>query len=730
VSSVPRHLPHRATLGLVLAALVLGQLALPTTVSADNGSVSTASTTYVLNPKGARLDVTIDVTVKNTSPDTVRYVPCTQYELRAGIGYVPVQGTCPQRTQYYFNQSFVVIEDGATNVKVSADRGSASIRRVDNGDGWDQFRIDHSAIYYGQTRKLHVTYRLPGGKPRSDSWTRIGAAFASFCMATNGIDGGRASVIVPAGYDFEVDAHGGSFKSTTNDGRTTYTTGLLDAPHEFWACFTGDNPDGYATSQFTSPSGRRIELQAWPEDSTWNDEIRTSIDAILTELEGLVGRGLPGSGTIVIREVSSAELGAYAGVFDWSEGIARVGEDSGQVGIVAHELSHAWFNGELFDTTWLSEGYAEWAEAVVADEACEDPGRYPGDGSPKISAWVFAGPKSNEQELDVITYQYAAACQVVSTMAERIGNERMREVLDALFERELVYLDGTAPQSDHAGLATWRDWLDAVDEVGLLPAGEADLDFAQDLILRYGVTTDRDTLDKRAAARAAYHELADEVDEWTLPEAVRRPMGRWRFGDATASMDALSGAYAYARDVEEALPEIDPFDGPVREMVETAKVTSDLEAAEARAGEQLDSAEEVAAAKAALAAPQDLLGQIGLIGTDLQPALTSAIAAVETIDTAEAHTSAELIQQTLRDAPQLGLTRVAVIVGVVLAIVLLVILVAVVVRRRRSRVRLASAGAMAAAAALPVIEAVPAVGVADGAPDALPAPPSPAEPGG
>jgi len=181
-------------------------------------------------------------------------------------------------------------------------------------------------------------------------------------MATNGIDGGRASVIVPTGYDFEVDAHGGTFKSTTKDGTTTYTTGLLDTPHEFWACFTGDNPAGYATSQFTSPSGRRIELQAWPEDSTWNDEIRTSIDAILTELEGLVGRGLPGSGTIVIREVSSAELGAYAGVFDWSEGIARVGEDSGEVGIVAHELSHAWFNGELFDTTWLSEGYAEWAE--------------------------------------------------------------------------------------------------------------------------------------------------------------------------------------------------------------------------------------------------------------------------------------------------------------------------------------------------------------------------------
>jgi hypothetical protein len=78
----------------------------------------------------------------------------------------------------------------------------------------------------------------------------------------------------------------------------------------------------------------------------------------------------------------------------------------------------------------------------------------------------------------------------------------------------------------------WRQWLDIVDEVGLVPAGVEDLTFAEDLLVETGVIR-RSAVKGRAAARAAYHELQALAPSGVTPVLVRRDLDTWEFDDAT-----------------------------------------------------------------------------------------------------------------------------------------------------------------------------------------------------
>ena len=271
----------------ILAALVLSslQFTAPAPAAAAGGRTDSASTTYTLDPEAARLDVEIDLTVENSSSPDIDF-------------------------------TVVWLEDTATAVKVVADRGATTMSLLASAYGYAQYQLFFSPISAGQERHLAITYRVPGGAPRSESLTRLGRAFVSFCVVSNGIDEGTARLVVPSGYDLEVDAHNGDFEASTGAGTTTYETPALEDPFNFWACAFGDNPDAYVTTSLESPTGRTIELQSWPEDPTWQDQMEEQIAGALGRLEELVGQALPGDGPIIVREVSSVELGPYAGTFD------------------------------------------------------------------------------------------------------------------------------------------------------------------------------------------------------------------------------------------------------------------------------------------------------------------------------------------------------------------------------------------------------------------------------
>ena len=596
LSRRPRQALRAARAVAIVALIGLQGLALaaPTPAAAVDGSTDTAVTTYTMNPAAGRLDVEIDVTVTNSKPSVTTYVPCFKYVYDPYYGWYLAPSTCPQTTRFYINATYAFLEVGAKAIKVTADHGAASAKLFKSGAVFNEFKFSFQNVFNGQKRILKITYQVPGGAPRSDSDTRIGQASASFCVIANGYDSGSTRVVAPSSFDLTVDAHGGTLDSTTAKGVTTFQTGPITSPGDFWACISGDNPAGYAKSFFTSPSGRPIELQAWPEDPTWSANVQGEIRGDLTKLEALIGRGLPGTGTVVIREVSSGELGAYAGTFDPKVGIARVSEDL-ETGTVAHELSHTWFNDALFSGRWLSEGSAGWAESTITGVKCADPGPYPGPGAERLYIWTFAGPKATQAELDAVDYEYKASCYLVSAVVARIDKARLTAVFDALLDHKLAYRSGTVVLDGKAEAEDLHQWLDAMDELGLVPSAVADLDFAQSLVIRFGAGPTVGSLVDRSAARAMYHKLVPAIGTWVVPEAILRSLAEWRFANATDEMKAETAAFAAATAADAALHEADPLDGPVKDAVAAAKTQADLDAAVAKAIDQQAAAEAMGA---------------------------------------------------------------------------------------------------------------------------------------
>src|SRR6185369_3503328 len=99
---------------------------------------------------------------------------------------------------YFFDAEYIWIEHQATSVKATADSGSTSITRVKRQQYYDEYKIHFSkSVFYGSTRKLHVTYQIPTGAPRSASPIRVGKAYADFCVVTTGLDGASTTVKVP-----------------------------------------------------------------------------------------------------------------------------------------------------------------------------------------------------------------------------------------------------------------------------------------------------------------------------------------------------------------------------------------------------------------------------------------------------------------------------------------------------------------------------------------------------
>jgi len=693
--------PLRAGLTSLAAFVLLAGLSLatPSATLASDGFVEKATTTYVVNPDKDRLDVTIDLSFKNTKRSTAT-------------------------TYYFYDSDYLWLERDATSIKATSPGVTIKISRVKRSDHFDQYRFRWSPVLlYGKTRKLHITYQIPTGAPRSDSWFRVSPAYLDFCVIGTGADGGSTSIRVPLTYDMTVGSEqGGRLGQRIEDDTRVYTTGDLDEPYLFWACLTGEQPAAFHAATIQSPSGREITIQSWPNDLDWGTQISGQIDQILARLEDLIGHGLPGDGPIAVREVGAGTLGQYAGFFDPETGIARIGEDLEAKGLLTHELSHAWFNGDLFQSHWLAEGYAEWARTSIDVDTCPDSGRYPGAGAANLEQWQFIGPRATEQELAVVDWEYATACWIVSQVASKIGPDRMRLVLAALLAHDLAYRSGTTVLKGLPVAASWQTWLDAIDELALdEPGGDNTI---ANLLAPYGITTGSSTaLAARAEARTAFHDLQAVFGDWVVPPVVLHSLADWHFDKAMASMAAAKQVRDTASQLATVLPDVDGMDGRARTLLEAAATDADIEAAQAAADDRLAAAGTVAEAKRAFEAPQDLVMQAGMLGTDLQPLLDAAIQAIRDDDPDAARSNAQAIQAALADAPQQGQVRL--LVGIGAPALLLVLLIAFLLVRRRRRRRLlvpvvASASAAVESAAAP-LDVPAALQASPSAPDALPA---------
>jgi hypothetical protein len=720
-----------ASFAVLFTAVLFAAVALPGSVAtpggpeivraADDDEILTkAASTYEAQPDQGRIRVTIKLTIRNRIPDESTDYACPEQIYDESIGWTTIDKTCTSTTRFFVDESWLLIERAATNLRLTADAGSVSIETDSEAGLFRSLHLGFDRIYRGEDRAVTATYTLPGGAPRSSTTDRVNPAYLNFWALSQPADDATVRIVVPK--TFEVDTIGSDISATTKGSDRILASGAIDDPSSYFVGVTGINESGFTRKRLTTDDGREIIVQGWPGDTRWMAAVRGEAAKALPALEALIGQPLPGSGEIRIRETAGSDLGdAYIATFDPDDQLARVSEDYTQDGTVTHELSHAWFNDHLFEARWLSEGYAGWIESASASvpESCVGPVRFPGAGAPALGTWAFASPRATSRELDIIDYQYDAACSIVTQVADQIGLDRMRDVLAALATDDGAYVG--IPDARPGAPVTWRDWLDAVDELGMAPAGLDDTHAIADVLRRYGIATTSDVA-TRTDARISLGELRAAAAEvagvalltgaapgeagtesgasagtspaaasgaWQIPIAVLRPMARWEFRAAESAMIDAAALIDDLRAVEALLPTIAAADSPVRDEFEAAEEAADLAAARGRSAAQLAVAGPVAEAVGAAQAERGPLEELGLLGTDVAALAAAAVAATAAFELAAADSQAASVQALIAGSTTNGLVRLLIAALVLLAVVIL----AVVVRRLVGRRRIAPAAA-------------------------------------
>lgn len=665
----------------LVAATGLGALA-PARALAADGYTQTAASVYQLDPANGRLQVTVTLKVTNETPDRQESYPCIEYS--NGWLPIPYPSTCYTTTRYAMTTTTALVENEATDLGAVSDGQPLQVSEGAPGVAYRVVTIAFPSLYVGETRTVTLTYSIRGGEPRSQSATRTMSAFVNFCAIANGVDKGNVKVRLPKG--FKVTTTGETLASRVVGAERVLSSGKITATSDWFACFTGTNAGAYKTAKVAAHNGQTIIVRSWPEDPAWAKGVRADIAASLPALERLTGTGLAGEAALSVEETPTGI--EYAGFYDVKSGTVTVGEDYGQPALVEHELAHVWFNQAGFRETWLSEGLAEWAGRLVSGEApaCTRPDA--AAGTITLSRWQTLSALSTPAERDAARRQYDAACYVVTAVADAAGDEGMTSALSALLARRDPYrVEDDARRANPA--ATWRDWLDAVDELALAPAGASDT-LASDLLVAYGVATDTALLAQRSTTRRAYRDLVATTEGWVVPAAVRSPMATWDFRTAAAAIDAAGPTWTLTGETDALLAGVDARHGPAAEAWAAATSLEELEAAADLAARQLAAARDLGAARDLLDAPLDIAQQVGLFGTQV-PSIDAAIPAVRAGDGDTVAAITAEIRATVAGLRAVGQQRM--VGGAVLSVLLVALLAVLFVRQARAAsLRRASAG--------------------------------------
>ena len=648
---------RRLLLGLV-PLLVAGTAALasPVPVMAAAEIVETATTTYKVVPTTSEIDVTIELVIKNDKPPAV--ISCGWH--------------CTQAITYYWDTTFVSIEAQAGPMKATSNVGIVTGSVTGAGKYYRTVNLTYPPVYYGQTRRITVSYAIPAGL-HAEGGYRAGQAYANLCAAGNGIDSGTLNVILPDGFDVGFYAGEDLAESSDTGGFQTYTSGSVTEPYKFWTCLDASNPDNLATTKLTA-HGQTFSIESWPEDTTWATTIKSDIQSDVAGLEDLTGMKMPG-GTVLIREAGNSELGEYIGMYNSTTQTAIVTEETDNA-TVAHELSHIWFNGTLFSDKWISEGFAGYSEKVAGAgnyTPCKEPGTYPGSGSPNLTKWTLLDINSTLQDENVLQYEYSAACYVVTDLADAMGPANFKSVLAAAANDEIAYVGAGPAERSPADAApiSARALLDLIDERGMVPGGVKDLDHAQTLLGRYGIFGATE-LAARSKARAAYHQLQTATKGWNLPLAVRRPMATWDFAQAHTAMDAATQIVTLRDEMTKGLSGFALDGTAIQKSFEGARTQADLDALLALTQTEADAAAKVAQARDLNDGGHSIFQMIGLIGTDTQTPLSQANDALENLKPDDASASAQKVMDAINGSNDQGLIRIGGLIGVLLALLAVV----------------------------------------------------------
>jgi len=341
----------------------------------------------------------------------------------------------------------------------------------------------------------------------------------------------------------------GTVKTKRHGDSVTVTAVRTRDPGSLGLCTDVFDTQRQVVSRVESDGGGSVLIRGWASDPAWSTSVERSVSNVLPRLEAIFGTPISTRREIKVQQVAVRTLEGYAGTH-YRGGYIRLAADADDSQLVAHEIAHEWASERHFEPVWLQEGIADWAANQAAGQGvCTRPASYPGKGQPRLAKWVYLDERPTRRQEAIVDYQYDAACYVMTRMAWTIGRERMTEVIQALLQGRSPYDGSPRTKRQKREPADWREWLDAVDELGLVPAGREDLEYAERFTTEFGIGGKK-ALKGRRAARADYHELLAQIGGLQAPLVVRDHMDAWRFKEARQAIGLARGVGSLVAELE------------------------------------------------------------------------------------------------------------------------------------------------------------------------------------
>ena len=641
-------------------------------VAGGEGLRVESTTTYSLDLAATVVRVRYEVTLTNQAPDVVRG------------GFI---------NQRFFPEYGLGVVAEATNITATKSDGTSLSVRTESTES-PLFKLaiaDLSPnLFYPNTQTITIAYDVPALPARAEGLTRINEAFATFPVYGVG-DPGLTTVEVRLPADLDVELIGSEMERREVDGAVVYRAEAIAVPDDFFVDVVARDDDKLVR-RVVDVGEHDVVVLGWPNDPEWADFVADTVGDGVPGLEELIGLDWPAERDIDVVETVAPYLYGYAGWYQPSFSLIEVG-DQLDAQVILHELSHVWFNDELFRGRWINEALAEvfsvQALADLGEEVPEPAAVDPaGPGALRLNAWGDVDLQSADTDAQE-TYGYNTSWVALDRIADEVGLEALAETVREADEARLPYRAETA-DSVMLRAPDWRTLLDLLEEVSGSGIAES--------VFRELVVTPAEavTLDERAAARLEYAALVEAGDGWSPPAEVRSLMTDWRFAAATELFPEVQELLAVRDDMAEVLEEIgEPVPEPLQVTFEGERYLEDVVEV---VGAAHTASEDLSGAHEARDDASGPLVAVGLLLSDVDGDLDAAAASLRSGDYDEASRQATSAHDELDGAATAGAVRLGGVAVVALALVLLLVVLR---RRRRSGPGPAEVAAAEAAAGEP-----------------------------
>jgi len=624
-------------------------LAVPVPAQAANGIAVTGDVLYTADALEETLHTKLTLGLRNVTPPTRSDLTTTNY--------------------FYSAYSFGVHRE-AFNIRVLQDGKPVDFEVAIDDEGTRRIDLSfNNNLNYQRSTTFTIYYDILG-RPRSDNLFRINGALTSAFLFAWG-DPGLSSVTLrlPEGQGPEFT--GAQNLQPSPDEPATWVQTQIEDSRQWFAVVDARN-DGALTIEPLSVTNHPIVVRAWPGDTEWLSTVKGVLTDGQPAIIEVLGLEWPVNETLTVQESIDPTLSGYGGWFFTADALIEIGEHL-DAELILHELSHAWFNGSLFEERWIGEGLAEYygrktAEligaggGIAAEPLSFHPSRF------DLNSWPGVGESDQEEEI----WGYETAFYIIQTLAEEIGEESMREVLDTAYNHNNPYLPSLTESRELAG---WQRFLDILEEVG----GSSK---ATDLFSEWVVAESKDPLlDERTEARLKFHNLVAHADTWELPSTIAKSVSQWNFQDAEQLIEQAEGVLDLRDKAQDEARILDLIRPAAAEEIFEAE-TESFDQAHAALNTELASLELYGTANTASSADLSWKERLGLMRKDIPAELRGARDAFESGQFERSNTESSELIDLIASAEDRG-DRTAKALGATAGVILITVVLPPLARRRR-----------------------------------------------